>query len=132
MKNELEFTRALWQGLFVRATFGGETTYDILAVEKAFSSRNSVGLQRLFPRGQLEGADTIEWLTQYGKPLTLNLNAKKMEDIRWVGTEVGHQTDEELIEKEIKQMEVDDQAIQIILMDLPEDIYAAVDSGETA
>ncbi|GKB75788.1 hypothetical protein Tco_0942683 [Tanacetum coccineum] len=42
------------------------------------------------------------------------------------------QTDEELTEKEVKQMEVDDQAIQIILMGLPEDIYAAVDSCETA
>ncbi|GJZ39364.1 hypothetical protein Tco_0585927 [Tanacetum coccineum] len=42
------------------------------------------------------------------------------------------QTDEELTEKEVKQMESDDQAIQIILMGLPEDIYAAVDSYETA
>ncbi|GJS22105.1 retrovirus-related pol polyprotein from transposon TNT 1-94 [Tanacetum coccineum] len=42
------------------------------------------------------------------------------------------QTDEELTEKEVKQMEADDQAIQTILMGLPEDIYAAVDSCETA
>ncbi|GKC32977.1 hypothetical protein Tco_1040271 [Tanacetum coccineum] len=42
------------------------------------------------------------------------------------------QTDEELTEKEVKQMEVNDQAIQIILMCLLEDIYAAVDSCETA
>ncbi|GJX99852.1 hypothetical protein Tco_0356871 [Tanacetum coccineum] len=41
------------------------------------------------------------------------------------------QTDEELTEKEVKQMEVDDQAIQTILMGLPEDIYFAVDSCET-
>ncbi|GJR65728.1 ribonuclease H-like domain-containing protein [Tanacetum coccineum] len=41
------------------------------------------------------------------------------------------QTDEELTEKELKQMEADDQSIQIILMGLPEDIYAAVDSCET-
>ncbi|GJU64429.1 retrovirus-related pol polyprotein from transposon TNT 1-94, partial [Tanacetum coccineum] len=40
-------------------------------------------------------------------------------------------TDEELTEKEIKQMEADDQAVQTILMGLPEDIYAAVDSCET-
>ncbi|GJX74098.1 hypothetical protein Tco_0312693 [Tanacetum coccineum] len=33
---------------------------------------------------------------------------------------------------EIKQMEADDQAIQTILLGLPEDIYAAVDSCETA
>ncbi|GKF39593.1 hypothetical protein Tco_0119654 [Tanacetum coccineum] len=32
------------------------------------------------------------------------------------------QTDDELIEKEVKQMEADDQAIQTILMGLPEDI----------
>ncbi|GJU46519.1 hypothetical protein Tco_1203785 [Tanacetum coccineum] len=42
------------------------------------------------------------------------------------------QTDDELTEAEIKQMEADDQAIQPILLGLPEDIYAAVDSCETA
>nr|GEV15271.1 hypothetical protein [Tanacetum cinerariifolium] len=42
------------------------------------------------------------------------------------------QTDYELIEKELKQIEADDQAIQTILLGLPEDIYAAVDSCETA
>nr|GEV72944.1 hypothetical protein [Tanacetum cinerariifolium] len=42
------------------------------------------------------------------------------------------QTDDELSEKELKQIEADDQAIQIILLTLPEDIYAAVDSCETA
>ncbi|GJU18421.1 retrovirus-related pol polyprotein from transposon TNT 1-94 [Tanacetum coccineum] len=40
------------------------------------------------------------------------------------------QTDDELTEAEIKQMEADDQAIQTILLDLPEDIYAAVDSSK--
>ncbi|GJV85848.1 retrovirus-related pol polyprotein from transposon TNT 1-94 [Tanacetum coccineum] len=35
------------------------------------------------------------------------------------------QTDDELTELEIKQMEADDQAIQTILLGLPEDIYAA-------
>ncbi|GJW11384.1 hypothetical protein Tco_1577211 [Tanacetum coccineum] len=44
----------------------------------------------------------------------------------------GPYTDDELTEKEVKQMEADDQAIQIILMGLPEDIYAAVDSCKTA
>ncbi|GKA01003.1 hypothetical protein Tco_1101421 [Tanacetum coccineum] len=42
------------------------------------------------------------------------------------------QTDDELTDKEVNQMEADDQAIQTILMGLPEDIYAAVDSCETA
>ncbi|GKD01261.1 hypothetical protein Tco_1171535 [Tanacetum coccineum] len=42
------------------------------------------------------------------------------------------QTDDELTDKEIKQMEADDQAIETILMGLPKDIYAAVDSCETA
>ncbi|GKF48091.1 hypothetical protein Tco_0141342 [Tanacetum coccineum] len=37
-----------------------------------------------------------------------------------------------LLKKEVKQMEADDQAIQTILMGLPKDIYAAVDSCETA
>nr|GFA96932.1 hypothetical protein [Tanacetum cinerariifolium] len=48
-------------------------------------------------------------------------------------TETFHvQTDDELTEKELKQIEADDQAIQTILLGLPEDIYAAVDSCETA
>nr|GFC47906.1 hypothetical protein [Tanacetum cinerariifolium] len=42
------------------------------------------------------------------------------------------QIDDELSEKELKQIEADDQAIQTILLGLPEDIYAAVDSCETA
>nr|GEX24851.1 ribonuclease H-like domain-containing protein [Tanacetum cinerariifolium] len=42
------------------------------------------------------------------------------------------QTDDELIEKDLKQIKADDQAIQTILLGLPEDIYAAVDSCETA
>nr|GEW88601.1 retrovirus-related Pol polyprotein from transposon TNT 1-94 [Tanacetum cinerariifolium] len=48
-------------------------------------------------------------------------------------TETFHvQTDDELTEKELKQIEADDQAIQTILLGLPKDIYAAVDSCETA
>nr|GEV72902.1 zinc finger protein CONSTANS-LIKE 10-like [Tanacetum cinerariifolium] len=42
------------------------------------------------------------------------------------------QTDDELTEKELKQVEADDQAIQTILLGLPENIYAAVDSCEMA
>ncbi|GKA39696.1 hypothetical protein Tco_0732247 [Tanacetum coccineum] len=42
------------------------------------------------------------------------------------------QTDDKVIEKELKQVEVDDQAIQTILLGLPEDIYAAVDICESA
>nr|GEW18120.1 hypothetical protein [Tanacetum cinerariifolium] len=41
------------------------------------------------------------------------------------------QTDDELTKKELKQIEADDQANQTILLGLPEDIYAAVDSCET-
>nr|GEU31513.1 hypothetical protein [Tanacetum cinerariifolium] len=40
--------------------------------------------------------------------------------------------DDELFDKELKQIEADDQDIQTILLGLPEDIYAAVDSCETA
>nr|GEV16858.1 hypothetical protein [Tanacetum cinerariifolium] len=42
------------------------------------------------------------------------------------------QTDDEVTEKELKQIEADDQATQTILLGLSEDIYAAVDSCETA
>nr|GEY44231.1 integrase, catalytic region, zinc finger, CCHC-type, peptidase aspartic, catalytic [Tanacetum cinerariifolium] len=46
-------------------------------------------------------------------------------------TETFHfQTEVELSDKELKQIEADDQAIQTILLDLPEDIYAAVDREE--
>ncbi|GJY92859.1 hypothetical protein Tco_0508641 [Tanacetum coccineum] len=41
-------------------------------------------------------------------------------------------TDEELAEKELKQVESDDQGIQTILLGFPEEIYVAVDSCETA
>nr|GEW89287.1 integrase, catalytic region, zinc finger, CCHC-type, peptidase aspartic, catalytic [Tanacetum cinerariifolium] len=41
------------------------------------------------------------------------------------------QTDDELTEKELKQIEADDQAIHTILLGLPKYIYAAVDSSET-
>nr|GFA79305.1 reverse transcriptase domain-containing protein [Tanacetum cinerariifolium] len=47
-------------------------------------------------------------------------------------TETFHlQTNDELSDKELKQIEADDQAIQTILLGLPEDIYVAVDSCET-
>nr|GEU62383.1 hypothetical protein [Tanacetum cinerariifolium] len=42
------------------------------------------------------------------------------------------QADDELTEKELKQVEANDQAIQTILLGLPKDIYAALDSCETA
>nr|GFB09663.1 hypothetical protein [Tanacetum cinerariifolium] len=42
------------------------------------------------------------------------------------------QTDEELIENDIKRIDTNDQAIQTLLLGLPEDVYASVDSYETA
>nr|GFA13705.1 hypothetical protein [Tanacetum cinerariifolium] len=42
------------------------------------------------------------------------------------------QTDDELTENDIKRIDADDQAIQTILLGLPEDVYAAADSCETA
>nr|GEY53159.1 hypothetical protein [Tanacetum cinerariifolium] len=42
------------------------------------------------------------------------------------------QTYDELTKKELKHVEADDQSIQTILLDLHEDIYADVDSYETA
>nr|GEY86331.1 hypothetical protein [Tanacetum cinerariifolium] len=41
------------------------------------------------------------------------------------------QTDVELTETDIKWMDADDQAIQTILLGLPEDVYAVVDNCET-
>nr|GEU55507.1 hypothetical protein [Tanacetum cinerariifolium] len=42
------------------------------------------------------------------------------------------QTDEELTENDLKRIDADDQAIQTILLGLPEDVYVTVDSCETA
>nr|GEX61207.1 hypothetical protein [Tanacetum cinerariifolium] len=42
------------------------------------------------------------------------------------------QIDDELPERELKQIEADDQAIQTILLGLPKEIYATVDNCETA
>ncbi|GKB89032.1 hypothetical protein Tco_0961304, partial [Tanacetum coccineum] len=42
------------------------------------------------------------------------------------------QTDDELTKKELKQVKADDQAIQTILLGLPEDTYATIDSCETS
>nr|GEY07062.1 hypothetical protein [Tanacetum cinerariifolium] len=42
------------------------------------------------------------------------------------------QTNKELTENDVKRMDADDQAIQTILLGLPKDVYAAVDSCETA
>nr|GEX69998.1 hypothetical protein [Tanacetum cinerariifolium] len=56
--------------------------------------------------------------------------------VRAKGNATGHNGNQirydELTKKELKQIEADDQAIQTILHRLPEDIYAAVDSCETA
>ncbi|GJW10900.1 hypothetical protein Tco_1576727 [Tanacetum coccineum] len=48
--------------------------------------------------------------------------------LRYAKSKPNGKIDDELTDKEVKQMEADDQAIQIILMGLPEDIYADVDS----
>ncbi|GJT03236.1 hypothetical protein Tco_0824405 [Tanacetum coccineum] len=42
------------------------------------------------------------------------------------------QIDDELTKKELKRVKTDDQSIQTILLGLPKDIYADVDSYETA
>nr|GFD59126.1 hypothetical protein [Tanacetum cinerariifolium] len=42
------------------------------------------------------------------------------------------QTDGELTETDIKRVDADDQSIQTILLGLPDDVYAVLDSCETA
>nr|GEZ83039.1 integrase, catalytic region, zinc finger, CCHC-type, peptidase aspartic, catalytic [Tanacetum cinerariifolium] len=49
-----------------------------------------------------------------------------------IGKSFHEQIEEELTETDIKRMDADDQAIQTILLGLPKDVYAAVDSCETA
>nr|GEY31980.1 hypothetical protein [Tanacetum cinerariifolium] len=52
--------------------------------------------------------------------------------VPWSSRLLRYAKNDELSDKEIKQIEAGDQAIQTILLGLPEDIYAAVDSCETA
>nr|GFA48134.1 hypothetical protein [Tanacetum cinerariifolium] len=61
-------------------------------------------------------------------PLMLN----KENYVSWSSRLLRYAKNDELSERELKQIEADDQAIQTILLGLPEDIYAAVDSCETA
>nr|GEX24090.1 hypothetical protein [Tanacetum cinerariifolium] len=59
------------------------------------------------------------------------VNSEAERDVN-VNETIHEQTDDELSERELKQIEANDQAIQTILLGLPEDIYAAVNSCETA
>ncbi|GKC17599.1 hypothetical protein Tco_1014381 [Tanacetum coccineum] len=57
--------------------------------------------------------------------------AKNDPDHKVLVAETFHeQTDDELTDKEVKQMEADDQAIKTILLGLPKDIYTAVEVNE--
>nr|GFA93990.1 hypothetical protein [Tanacetum cinerariifolium] len=51
--------------------------------------------------------------------------------VPWSSRLIRYAKNDELSEKELKQIEADDQAIQTILLGLPKDIYAAVESCET-
>nr|GFA00595.1 hypothetical protein [Tanacetum cinerariifolium] len=52
--------------------------------------------------------------------------------VPWSSRLLRYAKNDELTEKELKQIEADDQASQTILLGLPEDIYAVVDSCKTA
>ncbi|GJU96521.1 hypothetical protein Tco_1321277 [Tanacetum coccineum] len=71
----------------------------------------------------------VPWSSRLLRYATSKPNGKLLVNSILLGP---YHTDEELTEMEVKQMEADDQAIQTILMGLPEDIYATVDSCETA
>ncbi|GJU96525.1 hypothetical protein Tco_1321281 [Tanacetum coccineum] len=71
----------------------------------------------------------VPWSSRLLRYATSKPNGKLLVNSILLGP---YHTDEELTEMEVKQMEADDQAIQTILMGLPEDIYAIVDSCETA
>nr|GEV37043.1 hypothetical protein [Tanacetum cinerariifolium] len=100
-----EETRALYESL-----------YQNLAVE--VEKVNSVNRKL-----KETNADLTTELARYkNQERFLNLVKKNMTNLK----------DDELSEKELKQIEADDQAIQTILLVLLEDIYAVVDSCETA
>nr|GFB65904.1 hypothetical protein [Tanacetum cinerariifolium] len=70
-------------------------------------------------------------LKETNADLTTKLASDGEHDVN-VNETFHEQTDDELSERELIQIEADDQAIQTILLGLPKDIYAAVDSCKTA
>ncbi|GKC82781.1 hypothetical protein Tco_1138498 [Tanacetum coccineum] len=77
----------------------------------------------------LNKEDYVPWYSRLLHYATSRTNAKLIYNSIINGPYVRRMIPEQA---EIKQMEADDQAIQTILLGLPKDIYAAVDSYETA
>nr|GEZ62748.1 hypothetical protein [Tanacetum cinerariifolium] len=119
-----------------RGFLGVGTTFDIFqnilysyGLNTAYWSFRDTAYWILFPSWSLEprfGLEISSWV--------LRMIPEPGDPYREVPmNETFHvQTDDELTEKELKHIEADDQAIQTILLGLLEDIYAAVDSCETA
>ncbi|GJV00349.1 hypothetical protein Tco_1329619 [Tanacetum coccineum] len=86
--------------------------------EQVKTMKIQAGIQVL-RRGELRRQLQLRMIPEPGDPDREVLVAKTFHE----------QTDEELVEKEVKQMKADDQAIRNILIGLYEDIYA-VDNGQ--
>ncbi|GKA31314.1 hypothetical protein Tco_0717619 [Tanacetum coccineum] len=71
--------------------------------------------------------NNVPWSSRFLRYAKSNPNGKLLESSILRGLYI----DNELTNKEAKQVEDDDQAIQTILIGLPEDIYAVVDSCNT-
>nr|GEV98190.1 hypothetical protein [Tanacetum cinerariifolium] len=107
-------------------------------INKLLKERRMMRSLDKFVGGRLYGTDlrllqrTISYCVHISK-VTLKMIPEPGDANRDITvTETFHlQTDDKLSDKELKQIEADDQAIQTILLGLPKDIYAAIDSYET-
>nr|GEZ44434.1 retrovirus-related Pol polyprotein from transposon TNT 1-94 [Tanacetum cinerariifolium] len=127
-----------------------DTLLNIVGVAKGYAQKEGVDFEESFaPVALLEAAQlfiayaTHKSFTVYQMDVkTVFLYGPLKEEVRMIPkpgdanrevtvTETFQlQTDKELFDKELKQIEADDQPIQTILLGLPEDIYAAVDREE--
>nr|GEX83251.1 retrovirus-related Pol polyprotein from transposon TNT 1-94 [Tanacetum cinerariifolium] len=128
IKKENKYTK-LWNDWYKKCD---ECKYDKISYDKAYKHMQQK-IERLQAQlGDLNGkSKDTSYVSDTHNPLSQKLESDTNQDVP-VNETFHVQTDDELTEKELKQIEADDQAIQTILLGLPEDIYAAVNSCETA
>ncbi|GJX13677.1 hypothetical protein Tco_0205435 [Tanacetum coccineum] len=125
----------LWRNTFIGYAVTGTITINIGLIQAISTSlppqpigeaTKAFNLQRIPPGVQGRSHFT------YFLHLIVQITNPKIRISEVLVAETFHETDDELTNKEVKQMEADDQAIQIILMGFLKDIYVAIDSYEIA
>nr|GEW82017.1 retrovirus-related Pol polyprotein from transposon TNT 1-94 [Tanacetum cinerariifolium] len=106
--------------------------FNLFSIDNKFIDRNFIGIMRSWVGIQagfeshppmLNKENYVPWSSRLLRYAKSRPNGKLIQN--------SILNDDELSDKELNQIEADDQAIQTILLGLPEDIYAAVDSCET-